>query len=176
MGSFRPGARARRAERALGRGRLSGPPGRRPSRYPVRMPIDDSVRERVHRLVRDYLGEALPVDLVAEPVAIRAGTAVVYVRLVDAHPPVLRVFSPLLRSIERSTELLVELNQLNARLNFLRLFWHEGTVFAACELLAEALDAAALVNACDGVADTADHYDERLHARFGGELAFVRTT
>lgn len=137
------------------------------------VPIDGGLRERVHGLVRSYLGgQALPTDLVEEPVAIRAGTAVVYVRLIDAEPAVLRVFSPLLRDLPRSGELLVELNELNARLNFLRLFWRDGTVFAAAELLAETLTEAALANACDGVADTADHYDVRLHERFGGQLAY----
>jgi hypothetical protein len=138
------------------------------------VPIDDRLRTRVRKLVAGYLDEQpLPEDLATEPAAIRAGTAVVYVRLVDAEPPVVRVFSPLLRRIERSPDLLVELNELNGRLNFLRLFWRDGTVFAASELLAETLDGAELSNACDGVADAADYYDVRLRARFGGETAFT---
>ncbi|GEM_PF-1582902 len=135
--------------------------------------IDEGLRTRVHRLLAEYLdGQPLPADLVTEPVAIRAGTAVLYVRLVDCEPSVVRLFSPLLRGLDRSPELLVELNELNARLNFLRLFWREGTVYAASELLAETLEAAELTNACDALADTADHYDVRLHARFGGEIAY----
>lgn len=131
------------------------------------------VRDRVAGLVARYLdNQPLRADLVATPVAIRAGTAVVYVRLVDAEPPVVRVFSPLLRGLERTTELLAELNELNARLNYLRLFWRDGTVYAASELLAETLDEPELVNACECVADAADHYDVRLHARFGGEIAY----
>ena len=137
------------------------------------MPIDDSLRSKVHDLVAAYLdGQPLPDDLAAEPAAIRAGTAVVYVRLIDAEPAVVRVFSPLLRRIPRSPELLGELNDLNARLNFLRLFWRDDTVFAATELLASTLEAAELSNACDSLAETADYYDVRLHARFGGEIAY----
>lgn len=118
-------------------------------------------------------GQPLPADLVAQPAAIRAGTAVLYVRLVDSDPPVVRIFSPLLRHISRSAELLGELNDLNARLNFLRLFWRDETVFAATELLATTLDPVGLANACDSVAETADYYDVRLHARFGGETAYA---
>jgi hypothetical protein len=138
------------------------------------VPIDAGLRSKVHGLVARYLnGQPLPEDLADEPAAIRAGTAVVYVRLVDSEPPVVRVFSPLLRDIARSAELLGELNDLNARLNFLRLFWRDATVFAATELLAMTLDPEELANACDSVAETADYYDVRLHARFGGHTAYA---
>jgi hypothetical protein len=138
------------------------------------MPIAERLRTRVYDIVAGYLDGQPPVaDLAAEPAAIRCGTAVVYVRLVDADPPVVRVFSPLLRSVERSTELLIELNGLNSRLSFLRVFWRDGTVYAASELLADTLTGTELANACDVLSDAADYYDERLHARFGGETAFA---
>jgi len=138
------------------------------------VPIGERLHAHVHDLVAGYMDGQPPVpDLAVEPAAIRCGTAVVYVRLVDAEPAVVRVFSPLLRRVDRSPELLVELNDLNARLSFLRLFWRDGTVFAASELLADTLTATELGNACDLLADAADYYDERLHARFGGETAFA---
>jgi hypothetical protein len=133
----------------------------------------DALRARVHRLVTAYLdGQAVPEDLSAEPAAVRCGTAVVYLRLVYDEPAVVRLFSPLLRHVERGADLLVELNELNSRLNFLRVFWRDGTVYAAAELLADTLTATELANACDWVADAADYYDVRLHAQFGGELAY----
>jgi hypothetical protein len=139
-----------------------------------RVSTDDALRVKVHRLVTAYVGgQHIPPDLSAEPAAIRCGTAIVYLRLVTSDRPVLRVFSPLLRHTERSPELLAELNELNGRLNFLRLFWRDGTVFAAAELLAGTLTATELSNACDWVSDAADYYDVRLHAQFGGELAFT---
>jgi hypothetical protein len=135
--------------------------------------LDPTLAQRVTRLVADYLGDADDdFDIVAEPVAIQAGTAMVLVRLVDADPPVLRVFSPLLRSVDRGTDLLAELNEINAHLNFLRLFWRDRTIFAATELLAASTDAAAIAHACDAVADLADYYDVRFHDQFGGELAY----
>jgi hypothetical protein len=140
----------------------------------LRVSIDDALRAKVHRLVTDYLGgHVVPADLAVEPAAIRCGTAIVYLRLVTGERPVLRAFSPLLRRVERSVELLTELNELNSRLNFLRLFWRDGTVFAAAELLAATLTATELANVCDWISDAADYYDVRLHAQFGGELAFT---
>jgi Putative bacterial sensory transduction regulator len=136
--------------------------------------MDDDLRDRIQELVADYLDDrSLTADLAAEPVVIRCGTAALYVRLVDADPAVVRVFSPLLRRIQRSPELLTELNELNARLNFQRVFWRDGTVYAACELLAGTLTAAELRHTCDSVADAADYYDVRLRTRFGGETAFA---
>jgi len=140
----------------------------------LRVSIDDALRAKVHRLVTDYLGgQAVPADLTDEPAAIRCGTAIVYLRLVSGERPVLRAFSPLLRRVERSVELLTELNDLNGRLNFLRLFWRDATVFAAAELLAGTLTATELANVCDWISDAADYYDVRLHEKFGGELAFT---
>lgn len=137
------------------------------------MSIDGALRARVHGLVTDYLGgQDVPADLVAQPVAIRSGTAVVYLRLIASDPPLVRVFSPLLRRLGRSPELLAELNELNGRLNFIRLFWRDDCVIAAAEVLASTLDPIELSNACDWVSDTADYYDERLREQFGGELAF----
>ncbi|GAA2329384.1 YbjN domain-containing protein [Dactylosporangium sp. NPDC051485] len=137
------------------------------------MSIDDALRAKVHRLVTDYLGgQEVPADLVSRPAAIRSGTAVLYLRLIASEPPLVRVFSPLLRQLERSPELLAELNDLNGRLNFIRLFWRDDCVYAAAEVLASTLDPIELSNACDWVSDTADYYDERLRDQFGGRLAF----
>lgn len=145
-----------------------------PTRYGDGVSLDDGLRARVHELVTAYLDGDAPVgDLVGEPVAIRSGTAIVYIRLIDADPPVLRVYSPLLRYVARTPELLGELNDLNARLSFLRLFWREGTVYAATELLAAALTEDGLRHASDTIADAADYYDERLEPRFGGEKAYA---
>lgn len=138
------------------------------------MSIDATVRTRVHRLLTDYLGgQQVPEDLSATPAAIRSGTAVVYLRLVANDPPFVRIFSPLLRRLECSPKLLSELNELNGRLNFVRLFWRDESVIASYELMAETLDARELSNACDWVADAADYYDVRLREQFGGELAFT---
>ena len=136
--------------------------------------LDDDLRLWIQTLVASYLdGQPVNGDLVTEPAAVRSGTAVVYIRLIDADPPVVRVFSPLLRDVDRGPELLAELNDLNARLSFLRLFWRDRTVYAAAELLAPGLTGETLTHAVDTVSDTADFYDERLQPRFGGEKAYL---
>ncbi|GGM88741.1 hypothetical protein ACFFX1_13465 [Dactylosporangium sucinum] len=138
------------------------------------MSIDDALRAKVRQLVSDYVGgQPVPADLTAAPAAIRSGTAVLYLRLINNDPPLVRVFSPLLQKIDCSPELLTELNELNGRLNFIRLFWRDRSVIASTELLAATLDPIELTNACDWLADAADYYDVRLHAQFGGELAFA---
>lgn len=139
--------------------------------YGRRVAIAASVRERVSRLLTDYLDGEDPIDPSDGPVAIRSGTAVVYVRLIDAEPPVVRVFSRLLRGVAGTHDLLGELNEINAHLSFVRLFWREDTVIAATELLAATADPDELANACDVLCDVADYYDERLHQRFGGDLS-----
>jgi hypothetical protein len=137
--------------------------------------VDPSLLQRVSSLLAEYLDDGDPdVDPLREAVAIQAGTACVLVRLVDSEPPVVRVFSPLLREVDRSNDLLAELNDINAHLSFLRLFWRDHTVFAATELLAASVDAASLTHACDLVSDLSDYYDERLLDRYGGEIAYER--
>jgi hypothetical protein len=143
--------------------------------------VDPTLAARVGTLLGEYLqdsdddgdnGDGADLDPLAGPVAIRSGTALVLVRLVDAEPPLLRIFSPLLRDVEGSTELVAELNEINGHLGFLRVFWRDRTVFAATELLATSLDTANLRHACDGIAELSDYYDERLHQRFGGQIAY----
>jgi hypothetical protein len=154
--------------------RATGQNGLTPAATLNFVPIDERLHRRVRQLIGAYLDDsAFAADLVTEPAAIRCGTAVLYVRLVDADPPVVRVFSPLLRGVDRGPELLTELNELNGRLSFLRLFWRDHTVYAAAELLADTLGTAELANTCDLLSDAADYYDERLHARFGGQTAFT---
>lgn len=136
--------------------------------------VDPTLATRVAALLGEYLEDedGSVLDPVTAPVAIQAGTALVLVRLVDAEPPVVRVFSPLLRAVDSSSDLLAELNEINGHLSFLRLFWRDRTVFAATELLAASVDSVSLSHACDGVAELSDYYDERLHDRFGGRLAY----
>jgi len=139
--------------------------------------VDRRLAARIASLVDDYLqddrGVDEPhVDPLTAPVPIQSGTALVLVRLVDAEPPLVRIFSPLLRDVDRSADLLAELNEINGHLGFLRVFWRDRTVFAATELLATSVDATSLRHACDGVAELSDYYDERLHRRFGGQIAY----
>ena len=127
--------------------------------------------ERVNRLLAEYLGQPA-VDVATAPICIRAGSAAVYVRLLDVSPRAVRIFSPMLRGVDCSPELLLELNRINASVNSARTFWRAGTVYAALEHLTETLDRNELEYACELVAAVADHHDHDLQASFGGTLGF----
>ena len=129
-----------------------------------------ATRARVQRLLSDYLGTEAA-DAAEEPVVIRSGSAIVYVRLIAGDPPLLRVFSPMLQGVEESAALFAELNAINASACFARVFWKDGKVFAAAEHLAAQIDDPELENICDWVSDLADHHDDRLQELFGGERA-----
>lgn len=135
------------------------------------MDEDRAEIERVNRLLASYLGQA-SVDVAAAPVCIRAGSAAVYVRLLDVAPRAVRVFSPMLRGVDCSAELLAELNRINGSVNTVRVFWRSGTVYASVEHLTETLDHNELEYACELVAAVADHHDHDLQATFGGSLSF----
>ena len=133
------------------------------------MGISAETVRHVQLLVDSYLRTSTDVE--AGPVTIRCGSALVHIRLVDCEPSIVRVFSPVVKQIPSSPDLLTELNRINANTNFIRLFWRDDAVYAADELLATTLDLDELVVATELVADVADHYDHLLTERFGGVCA-----
>jgi hypothetical protein len=135
------------------------------------MAVQQQVHDRVAQILAGLTGTAPP-PCDAEPVCFRAGSAAVYVRLLDCTPAIVRVFSPVLREVDVSPALLQDLNLLNASCNFVRFFYRDGTIFAATEHLAETLDEPELVHACQLVADLANHHDDLLLERHGGSTSF----
>ena len=130
------------------------------------------LRPYVEKVLSEYLGaEHLIADKDGD-YPVQHGSALYYVRLVDQKPPVVRVFSWMLHDVERTPELLAELNDINMSVSFVRLFWSEGDVIVATELLAETLDPEELAEACDTVGQVADRHDSRLRERFGGKIQF----
>lgn len=132
------------------------------------------IRPFVERTIAEYLGiddDALEV-LDDGTIPIGAGTAVVNVRLVEGHAgrPLLSVFSPLLHDVERTSELLEKLNEVNSSLWFTRVFWADRRVILAMELLAEDLDRDQVEHAVSLVSFASDHWDGELREAFGGEV------
>jgi len=62
------------------------------------------------------------VGSIADHFDIRMGSAMVFVRVVDAKPPHLAVFSPVLSGIRATPELFDALNDVNTRIRFGRVF------------------------------------------------------
>ncbi len=137
--------------------------------------IDPALTQRLHSMVREYMqipeGEVLRVDEDGD-IPIRWESALYYVRLLDKVPPMLQVFCVVLRNVPKTPELLEELNIINEGIVSSRVFWADGNVIAACELLAEQLDQEELAHSCWAVGSLAAWADTELHEQFGGEMVY----
>jgi hypothetical protein len=136
----------------------------------------DVLRPFVERTVADYLG--IDEDHLQKDedgmIPIRAGSAVVNVRLAEGGEghPILEVFAPLLRAIQKTPELMERLNDVNAGLTFARAFWVDDQVILTIELRAESLDADQVAQAVSVVSLAANYWDTAIRQEFGGETAF----
>lgn len=132
----------------------------------------DDLRGRVEAAVAKALNQgAVHVDADGD-IPVRAGSAVVFVRVLGGLPPAIRLFAPVLRNVARTADLLLELNRVNAQIRYGRVFLDQATVVAAMELpsvdLTDELVAFALVE----LGNLADGLDDTLRGRFGGLPAF----
>jgi hypothetical protein len=133
----------------------------------------DVIRPFVEKTVKELIGAQ---ELFVEPdgtIPVRTGSTVTYIRLLDADPPTLQVFSPMLTGLSSSPELIARLNELNGQIRFARMFFVDDRVVVAAELPAETLDPEEIRTAMDAVSATADRFDEELAAAFGGQVHFV---
>jgi hypothetical protein len=107
-------------------------------------------------------------------VALRFGSAAVYVRVLD-DPPCVRLFSPVLEGVgedDRLDRLLGRLNQLNVEMRLARFFVTEGRVIAAAELFVAPFVAEHVKRACLVMGSLADEFGGMLQKEFGGRRAF----
>ena len=68
-----------------------------------------------------------------------------------------------------SAELLHELNEINADVGFVRVFWVQGQVLVETELIGESLDVTQFTHSCAVVDRVADRIAGRLAEQFGGQ-------
>jgi hypothetical protein len=80
-----------------------------------------------------------------------------------------RVFAPILHEIEKTPELVDQLNEMNSDSYFARFYWTDDQVICSVDLVAESLDVEEISNALDAVAFYADQFDDALKERFGGK-------
>jgi hypothetical protein len=106
---------------------------------------------------------------------IRMGSAMVFVRVVDATPPTVMVFAPVIWGVATSSDLLAAINEANAQVHYGRLFWNGREVIVASELPAIGLTPEEIAFACFQVGAIADHFDDQLQATFGGKTMFGAT-
>jgi hypothetical protein len=105
-------------------------------------------------------------------IGIRAGSAMVFVRVRD-NPPLIDVFSPVLTEIEPSEKLFVKLSELTNRMPIGRLYCTSGTVWASVPVFGRDFQATHLSLAIQVMTGLADELDDRLHGEFGGKRFFV---
>lgn len=107
---------------------------------------------------------------------VRFGSAVYYVRLVGEPDPDVQVFALAVNDVSASAELLAELNEINSRLRFARIFHVQKEVLVQTDLVGESVDPLGFRTACEAVAEVADQIGTKLVKKYGGRLAFDGTT
>ncbi len=126
--------------------------------------------ERVQLVVAKLLKTApdqLQVDADGD-IGIRAGSAMVFVRVRD-NPPLIDVFSPVLTEIEPTERLYGRLSDLTNRMPIGRLYCTNDTVWASVPVMGRDFQASHLMLAVQVMTGLADELDDRLQGEFGGK-------
>jgi hypothetical protein len=125
-------------------------------------------RALLERVLREGFGIAEPRRDGDGDYPFTVGDTSFYLRLArrPSGPPVVQVFSTLVRDCEPSAELLHELNALNASTAFCRLFHVDRQVLVEDELVLGDLHVEELRASCDAVADAIRRFRPLLRARF----------
>lgn len=104
--------------------------------------------------------------------AIRYRSALYYVRVVPAWKPVVQIFSVAVDGIRLTDPLARELNDINTRVHFCRVFWVRDQVLAEAEHLGASLTEEDFDQCALNVAEVTDQFAKGLAERHGGRLAF----
>lgn len=134
----------------------------------------DALREQV-RTVIAAMQRTTPDQLAADAdgdIGIRAGTAMVFVKVRD-NPPLVDVFSPVLTGLEPSEQLYGRLSELTNRMPVGRLYYTNQTVWASVPVFGRNFQPSHLVLAVQVMTGLADELDDRLHGEFGGRRFFA---
>jgi hypothetical protein len=131
--------------------------------------LDERVRTVVATLLRSD-PEQLQVDSDGD-ISIRAGSAMVFVRVRD-NPPLVDVISPVLTEVKPTEQLYVKLSELTNRMPIGRLYCANDTVWASIPVFGRSFQATHLMLAIQVMTGLADELDDRLHGEFGGKRFF----
>jgi hypothetical protein len=133
------------------------------------IPLDERVRTVVATMSKTTVDQ-LQLDTDGD-IGIRAGSAMVFVRVRD-NPPLVDVFSPILTEVEPSEQLYVKLSELTNRMPIGRLYVAQDTVWASIPVFGRNFQATHLMLAVQVMTGLADELDDRLHGEFGGKRFF----
>ena len=98
-----------------------------------------------------------------------------YARIEGSEHPILRLFAVVVADLECSPELLAELNTMNTRLVFPKVFWWEGQVRMETKAIAMDTTHHEFSMMCHDVANAADHFGKQILSTFGGTPVFQQT-
>jgi len=133
------------------------------------LPLAERVAIVVARLLKTEV-ETLPLDPDGD-IGIRAGSAMVFVRVRD-NPPLIDVFSPVLTEIKPTNKLYAKLSELTNRMPIGRLYCTDDTVWASVPVFGRDFQASHLMLAVQVMTGLADELDDRLAGEFGGRRFF----
>ncbi len=131
--------------------------------------LDERVRTVVAALLRSD-PDQLQLDSDGD-ISIRAGSAMVFVRVRD-NPPLVDVISPVLTEVTPTEQLYVKLSDLTNRMPIGRLYCANETVWASIPVFGRNFQATHLMLAIQVMTGLADELDDRLHGEFGGKRFF----
>lgn len=132
-----------------------------------------ALRDQVFTVIA-AMQQTTPDQLTADAdgdIGIRAGTAMVFVKVRD-NPPLVDVFSPVLTGVAPTEQLYGRLSELTNRMPVGRLFCADGTVWASVPVFGRNFQPSHLVLAVQVMTGLADELDDRLHGEFGGRRFF----
>ncbi|PZM98056.1 MAG: hypothetical protein DIU79_01095 [Actinobacteria bacterium] len=132
-------------------------------------PLEERVRAVVAAMMRSA-PDQLHVDADGD-IGIRAGSAMVFVRVRD-NPPLVDVFSPVLTEVRPTERLYARLSELTNRMPLGRLYCTDDTVWASIPVFGRNFQPVHLVLAIQVMTGLADELDDRLHGEFGGRRFF----
>ncbi|HEV2088395.1 MAG TPA: hypothetical protein VGR21_08795 [Cryptosporangiaceae bacterium] len=131
---------------------------------------------RVRAVVADLLARPpheLPIDGDGD-IAIRSGSAMVFVRLTD-NPPLVDVCSPVLTEVRPTQRLYERLSTITRTMPVGRLYLADGTVWASVGVFGKDFQPSHLSMAIRVMTGLADTLDDRLQGDFGGRVFFGET-
>lgn len=104
-------------------------------------------------------------------IGVRCGSTVVFARFVD-DPPVVHLFSPLLRDVEEHPGVVDQLNRLNAESRQLRYFYREGAVYGVVDIPAAPYVDKQVTKSFNHFCQIADDLGNLLQNEIGGHTMF----
>lgn len=130
-----------------------------------------TARRTVESVIQDVCGRLATVRDHEGRYPLRRHSTKIYGRLLaDSEPLVFQVFSVIVSDIAESAELLRELNDLNANVQFARFTHAQDQIRVEVDLVAQVLDRSELEVALDRITDIANRTMPTLSAVLGGRM------